>query len=218
VKKRVLIPIALLAISIACEDRARTPKPHLTTNPSSQRAEARCEDQLEWCSLPAVRVPTALQRRLRLPEDGRRGCQATPGRQLKASDFGGVALGKGPVRPLVAPANLRATNAAKKGTLVFYRSPEHPGWFELKTLWFSVPSYRGPVWIRARRVEGHGVIRFGEAPELEDPLLSAGSTVNGTRGYREWPGATWIKRGGCYMWQIDGTDFSQLVLFRAALG
>jgi len=52
---------------------------------------------------------------------------------------------------------------------------------------------------------------------LLDPLLSAGPTINGEHGFREWPGATWVPRAGCYAWQVDGTNFSDVIIFRADL-
>jgi hypothetical protein len=167
--------------------------------------------------MPESRVPADLDRPIDVVESSDGGCTATPGRHFATTEFGGIALGVGPLRPLVSPGR-SATEAAKNGTLVFRRAPEHQRWYQLKTLWFSSPAYQGPAWIRGRRLGGRGRIRFGESPELEDPLLSAGPTVNGTNGYREWPGATWITRAGCYMWQVDGTSFSHTIVFRAKLG
>jgi hypothetical protein len=53
-------------------------------------------------SPPVGSIPAALIRPLRfpsLPSGGR--CPASPGRQISTADFGGIALGKGPVRVVI---------------------------------------------------------------------------------------------------------------------
>jgi hypothetical protein len=73
-----------------------------------------------------------------------------------------------------------------------------------------------PVLIRGRRIDKPGVVGFGGSqPALVDPQFAPGATPTGADGIREWPGATWIKAPGCYAWQIDGTTFSSVVVFRA---
>ena len=137
------------------------------------------------------------------------------GHRFDNGQFAGVALGKGPVQPLIGAISPRAAKAALRGVLVFARSPQHPRWFTVKTLWFSKPAYDGATWLRARNVKGAGPVRFGHGADLTDPLLSAGPTMNGERGFREWPGATWVQQPGCYAWQVDGTNFSDVIVFEA---
>jgi hypothetical protein len=89
------------------------------------------------------------------------------------------------------------------------------GWHQLKTLWFGNPSYQGPVLIRGRQLDGSNPVVFGEEPALMDPQLPPGPTVNGERGFREWPGATWLRAPGCYAWQVDGMGFTNVIVFEA---
>jgi hypothetical protein len=39
--------------------------------------------------------------------------------------------------------------------------------------------------------------------------------VNGTRGWREWPGATYVGALGCYAWQVGCTSFSDVLVVKA---
>jgi hypothetical protein len=159
----------------------------------------------------AGRIPPALERPLRLPRLGRGAkCPTTSGRRIDNGQFGGIALGRGPVEPLIAMAG-----DLVHGVIAFHH---RNGWWDAKTLWFSRPGYRGPVLIRGRRLDAPGQIVFGEQPSLIDPQLPPGPTLNGTNGWREWPGGTFIRSLGCYAWQIDGSSFSHIVVFKAVRG
>jgi hypothetical protein len=121
------------------------------------------------------------------------------------------------VRPLLAPARPAFVAPAKRGVLSFTPYRGRPGWYSAKTLWFSTPDYRGPVFIRGRRLDRYGRIVMGEGPSLIDPQLPPDNNPNGTRGWRQWPGATWLRFPGCYAWQVDGDDFSTVIVFKAVL-
>jgi len=145
-------------------------------------------------------------------------CPAQQSHQYENSQFGGYAMGRAPLQPLIAIDHPRDASAIRRGVVRFGPSPDQPGWHRIKTLWFAWPSYQGPALIRGRQLNGSNPIRFGESPSLTDPYLSAGPTVNGDQGFREWPGATWIQARGCYGWQIDGLDFSYVIVFKAEFG
>lgn len=88
------------------------------------------------------------------------------------------------------------------------------GWFGLKTLWYVAPSYKGPVLIRGSRIDGDGLVGFGENPFIGHLIFPAGPTVNDTAdGYRTAPGGTYVAGPGCYAWQIDGLSFSDVIVF-----
>lgn len=174
-----------------------------------------CRLHGEWCAgSGGGSVPERLRRPLHLPRVvAGGGCPITPRRRYANELFAGSVLGSGPVRPLVAPGG-RAPFA--HGSLAFLRSPGSTRWRSIKTLWFSLAAYDGPVLIRGRRLDKRGVVAFGGSqPALVDPQFAPGATLNGADGIREWPDATWIKAPGCYAWQIDGTTFSSVVVFRA---
>lgn len=176
-----------------------------------------CRLVSSWCTLvPAAgSLPDALRRPLELPSvQSGDVCPVTSGHHIDNGQFGGIALGPGPVQPLVAPATNADRSQAEQGVLVF-RPAKRQGWYAIKTLWFSSPDYEGPVYIRGRQLDGTHEPVFGESPSLIDPQLPSGATLNGTDGWRTWPGATWLRTPGCYAWQIDGTSFSEVIVFSA---
>jgi hypothetical protein len=142
-------------------------------------------------------------------------CPTSLGRRIDNDQFGGTSLGRGPVRPLIAASG----GDLAHGVLPFRLLPSKPssgrGWSAVKTLWFSEPRYRGPVFVRGRQLGGSAKLVFGEAPTLVDPQWPPQPTRNGTKGWRQWPGGTYIRSFGCYAWQIDGTTFSTVIVFKA---
>jgi hypothetical protein len=138
-------------------------------------------------------------------------CPVSGSSKIETLGFGGVALGIGPVRPVVPL--LPGQDPAQGIPLT---SLPRGGWYSFKTLWFVDPSYQGPVRIRGARIDAPGFIAFGEAPDLGELIIPPGRTVNHTRdGYREAPGGTYVKTPGCYAWQVDGVGFSTVLVFRA---
>jgi hypothetical protein len=178
--------------------------------PTPSSYAATCRLVGSWCKPVPGKIPAALRRPLHLPRLGSGGtCPTSRGRRFSNDQFGGVSLGSGKVRPLIATPG----GNQKHGVLAFHRLSR---WWDVKTLWFSFPSYQGPVFIRGRRIGGGGgKIVFGEAPSLVDPQLPPEPTVNGTGGWRQWPGATFVRSLGCYAWQVDGTGFSEVIVFEA---
>jgi hypothetical protein len=175
-----------------------------------------CAPQSEWCTPRPTQIPTALRRPLHLPvvKAGER-CPATNGRVYANKLFGGIALGEGPVQPVVAVGKKRDATPALRGVLRFYPYYADKEWHSLKTLWFASPRYAGPTLIRGRQLDGPHLTVFGEQPSILDPLLRAGPTANGRNGFREWPGATYLRAPGCYAWQVDGLAFSNVIVFEA---
>lgn len=203
--------IGLVLVGAGCS--ASSPTVVDTRLPTPKSYAGTCRLVGSWCEPVAGRIPRALRRPLHLPRLGPNGtCPTSSGYGIDNNQFGGVALGSGPVRPLIAMSGDLA-----HGIVAFAHGPGTT-WWNAKTIWFSYPRYRGPVFIRGRRLDGPGKTVFGEEPALIDPELPPGSTVNGTNGWREWPGYTFVHSLGCYAWQIDGTAFSYAVVFRAVGG
>jgi len=198
---KLAISSVVLALAGAAAQQLPTPKNYAET----------CRLVASWCRPEPIRgrIPQALRRPLHLPKltsDGR--CPTSSGLKIVNDQFGGMALGPGPVRPLVLSYGDLAHGVVRFG------GPSH-GWWKAKTLWFSDPSYQGPVFIRGRQLGGANKTVFGEAPSLIDPQLAPRPTLNGTNGWREWPGATYLHTLGCYAWQVDGTTFSHVIVFKA---
>jgi hypothetical protein len=90
-------------------------------------------------------------------------------------------------------------------------------WLAAHVTWRAAVGYRGPILIRGRRLGGAGVVGFGEGHEPYDELqlLDSGrgeTTTSG--GGRAWLSLTRVQHPGCYAYQVDGTDFSRVIVFR----
>jgi hypothetical protein len=160
-------------------------------------------------------VPTKLQRAFRNPlARGAEDCPTSRGRAFRNSIFSGTAIGRGPVRPIVAAGQARLLRA---GIVQFERGAD--GWWGAKTLWFAPRTYQGPVLLRGRRIDRPGPLAFGEQPAALARQIPPGPdhSVNVHDRVRHWPGSTWIQRAGCYAWQVDGEGFSTTIVFRGEL-
>jgi hypothetical protein len=129
----------------------------------------------------------------------------------RAHIFGGSGIGPGPVYPGLGGSGGQITG---RRNLSFGR------WFGDKVFWYVKPSYRGRVLIRGHRLNGPESLRFGDDRPRREMRIVAGETVawsgqpHGSRGV---PSYVYIHRAGCYGAQIDGTNFSRVVVFRASM-
>lgn len=121
--------------------------------------------------------------------------------------------GRGPAHPNFGSAN----------ALEFYWPPlptqqdfYGSGWGGNKVLWWVAGTYTGPVLIRGHRIDGPQAVRFerGSPPPLE-LRIPAGRGTAATKGARDRPSYTRVRAPGCYAYQVDGTSFSRIIVFRA---
>jgi hypothetical protein len=82
-------------------------------------------------------------------------------------------------------------------------------------MWIVAASYRGPVLVRGRQLDGTHLVRFDRRTPLQAELRLIGST--GVSPVRRYPGATRVQAEGCYAYQIDGLKFSRVILFEARI-
>lgn len=141
-------------------------------------------------------------------------CPVSEARPL--GPFVGPGLGPGPVYPVFGDHGVLRFNppGSQTGQSLFAGSQ----WGGQKVLWVGAPSYRGPVLIRGRQLNGPLAIGFGRAavPLAAMQLLAPGASSAGEPpGWREWPSYTRLRAGGCYAYQVDGTSFSTVIVFRA---
>jgi hypothetical protein len=93
---------------------------------------------------------------------------------------------------------------------------QHDGWFYNKTLWAVSPGYAGPVTITGRQLEGTHVLRFNPAAGFPgNTLTSLHLPPSQEEGWRYGPSETLIRAPGCYVLEIRGEGFTDLVTFRA---
>jgi hypothetical protein len=164
-------------------------------------------------------VPSALRRPLRLPALAHGQC---PTHRARVVDpHAGPAEGPGPIYPVID------SPAGQPGVLTFADPPPPgslttgTGFGEHKVLWIVAPRYRGPALIRGAQFGGHHPVKFDTGtgilfPELQLPPQSQDRSVGlPSRGWRGLPSGTDLRAPGCYAWQIDGTNFSYMVVFKA---
>jgi hypothetical protein len=137
-------------------------------------------------------------------------CPRAHGRQVTA-EFG-IAIGDGPVY---------AAGFGADGILnVQFPAPADSqfngsSWSGAKVLWFIDPSYRGPVLIRGGRLDGPDQLRFETGANPPAELWIDAAPVTGTPDWRNRPSFTRLRAPGCYLYQADGTGFTETIIFEA---
>ncbi|NUR77463.1 MAG: hypothetical protein HOQ28_14410 [Thermoleophilia bacterium] len=122
--------------------------------------------------------------------------------------FGGSGIGTGPVYPALGTrsALIYATRDTQFGS----------AWYGEKVFWYVLPSYRGPVLIRGRRLDGPERMGFnGTRTPLGELRIDTYDTVHWSgqrRGSRGIASGVRVLAAGCYGIQIDGTSFSRVVV------
>jgi len=125
----------------------------------------------------------------------------------RANIFGGSGIGRGPVYPGLGAYPRRQLTASPDQ----FRGP----WGRGKVFWYVLPSYRGPVLVRGRRLDGPQYLRFnGHIVPDRELQIKPNETVfwrGQPRGSRGQPAGVRARASGCYAVQIDGTTFSRVV-------
>ena len=124
--------------------------------------------------------------------------------------FGGSGIGRGPVYPGLGSSPGRRVRLAPDAQF-------GGAWAGTKVFWYVRPSYRGPVLIRGRRLNGREWLGFdGRRLPDRELRIAPGETVawkGQPRGGRGRPSGVRARKSGCYGLQIDGTTFSRVVVF-----
>jgi hypothetical protein len=106
------------------------------------------------------------------------------------------------------PVYVRIDNAGDLGRgLVMLGTTAFPGWFAVKTHFFSVTSYRGPVHVTVKRIDHPGLARLGNSPDGGDSFSAPASS--------DLIQFTWMRSPGCYEWNISGRAFHETVIVHA---
>ena len=92
-------------------------------------------------------------------------------------------------------------------------------WYGVKFLWIGAQSYNGPVLIRGRSLTSGGPVGFGQVnPPFAEMQIAPGpgwGVVGNNNLGRSWPSMERLRKPGCYGLQVDGTNFSYVIVFRA---
>ena len=213
---------ALYAVLVACTSAPQSVASSPTSGASGQStavaaglvpvkdfAQEFCAHATSNAPCPKGSVPAALRRPFHLPSvapDAR--CPVSqPNPRIWSRLAPG--LGPGPVGPVGFGPHAILRYRHRKGS---------QGWGHQKVLWAASPTYDGPILIRGARIDGPGFVGFNlgyGAPLAELQLPPGSAPATGHHGWRGWPSYTRVRDPGCYAYQVDGTDFSYVIVFRA---
>ena len=166
---------------------------------------------------PRQGVPDALLRPLHLPHVASGAACPTAAAPRRVTDSLGPMVGGGPAYAISAFAH---------GTVLPFAYPPPKSsvfagsaWGGEKVFWAVSPGYHGPVLVRGGQLDGTAQIGFGTSKvpysQLEFQPSRGDPSLGGWRGY---PALTRLHQQGCYGWQIDGTTFSEVIVFKAVIG
>jgi hypothetical protein len=222
-RRTALIAILTAVLVSACTGKGAAPRRSPTLTPQPPAGLLPVTDYNDLCGGPACAprgaVPGSLRRPLHLPTLASGGeCPASDPHSI-SKQFGG-ALGRGPVYPIIP------FTKGVPGDLAFEYPPSKlsifagSDWGGQKVLWVIRRTYTGPVLIRGRQLDGPHALGFdGESRAYSELQIPPGTGAEeGNPG--GWGGTTSevrLKAPGCYAFQIDGTTFSSVVVFRAIL-
>jgi hypothetical protein len=190
----------------------------LPTPPAPLQGRSLFADASPMTSTPIPPTLLALQQRpLHLPTIAPdTPCPTTPEKTIDPSL--GIVQGDGPVYATVG-------TAAASPAVVYYTDAQHfnggignQGWGGQRVFWLVDPDYRGSVLIRGHQLDGSHALRFGTVggPSLAQQL--AVDTTPGNIG--SWGGSiayTRLQAPGCYAYQVDGDNFSYMIVFLAVV-
>ena len=138
----------------------------------------------------------------------------SPGSTDAATIFVGrqdTAIGTGPAYLILLSANTA-------GDVALYRTtPAVSGYHEIDYIQVSAPNYRGPLLTRAHQLDGTHDIQWGPSidPSFTKLVGIATDDVALPHGWVTFPSSIFVPGPGCYGFQIDGTSFSEVIVFPA---
>jgi hypothetical protein len=135
-------------------------------------------------------------------------CPRTPG--ARPNPDVAIALGSGPAYPVLG---FEGNPIPPKPAVPLHAEDRKRNVYWHKTLWAVDPAYDGPVLIRGAGIDPPRAIWFAydkrQLRELEFPRQKSDS-------WRYGPSFTLLPGPGCYAFQVDGTSFSDVIVFQAA--
>ena len=181
--------LAVLLVATGCTAGGQQPRPPPTSPAATTPISA---DPL-----------AALRRPLRLPAP-KPDAPCSVARPHQVDPAFAVVLGNGPAYPTNSAA------AWRDGRI-------EGGWYYAKVLWVADPAHPGPFLVRGRQLDGQRELRFGEGPQPDAELLLpvGGIAHSPDSDWFSWPSYTRLRGGGCYAYQVDGANNSQVIVFRA---
>jgi hypothetical protein len=130
-----------------------------------------------------------------------------------------IALGSGPAYPVLGFEDGHVP-PSPKGVVPLYANERKGSAYWHKTLWAVDPRYDGPLLVRGRSMDSPQALRFAKpsaAPGGSEELVSELEfRAEETDSWRYGPSVTILPGPGCYAFQVDGSNFSKVIVFEAA--
>jgi hypothetical protein len=127
-----------------------------------------------------------------------------------------IALGNGPVYPVLG---FEKPPPAARGVVRLDDYDFRDGAYWQKTLWGVDPRYDGPALIRGRALDGPHALQFvvpsGRPGGSQQHLAALEFPAQESDRWRYGPSVTVLPGPGCYAFQVDGTTFRDVIVFRA---
>jgi hypothetical protein len=210
--RRLAAVVAVVVLGSACAVEPNPPSTGPTGSPEAAFSPTQTLDDPRVAAASIAAVDAAAwqelaMRPVHLPPANPGACPI--GSAKKISDGLGPALGDGPIYAVSFVGSPVMTLTGHE------RNPN--GFYELKVLWVATDEYGGPALVRGGRIDGSGALEFDGGDD--DNRLSMRSTVfspDVPRSWRQFPSSTDVKGPGCYAWQVDGTTFSETIVFQVA--
>ncbi len=161
------------------------------------------------------------QRPLRVPAlSGNTSCPVT---NKEILPYFGFASGKGPVSIPGTDDQFESGDPTPGDIL------QKDGWKVQKELWFIQPPYQGPILVRGRQLYGSHMLLFNggyaqmdytgnwQLAPTSPELFLLGSTQYDFPP-NAWGSYSYARVPGCYVYQLDGLNFSGYFIFQVVLG
>jgi len=125
-----------------------------------------------------------------------------------SSVFGnGPAVGSGPIYALMGEMQQGVLSYSQ----AYSQSRYKDGWAYSKVLWMAKPEVSGSVLIRGRQLDGTEAIGFGTG---DDPAFEMTWEIASGSGWASLPSEMRIRSPGCYAYQVDSQNGSEVIVFR----
>ena len=132
--------------------------------------------------------------------------------------YSGFAPGKAPIS-IRGTNDLFDTGDPTPGDIM-----QKEGWKVQKEVWFIHPPYQGPILVRGHQLYGPHILLFNGGYAQTGDLMTAPTfpelLLLGNTQYdyppNGWGSYSYARVPGCYVYQLDGLDFSGYFIFQVA--
>jgi hypothetical protein len=126
----------------------------------------------------------------------------------------GKSIGPGPLYPMISHRGILPVVPIADAILADIAPP---GTYIQKVLWMAPPTLKSEALVRGHGEAVQSAVLFSLDNATVTRNLRLDPATGGVNpgGWLGWPGYTIVPEPGCYAYQIDGTGFSKIIVFRA---